>query len=102
MMCLSSFLIVCELFYKKDSVFWYRWFTIQRKGNELDSVAIFIISSFIFGYLRKEWVEKRRYSLEDLKYITSAMDVMFDEFDPTPFVNDFNSYIKKLLEFEKN
>ena len=30
------------------------------------------------------------------------MDVMFDEFDPTPFVNDFNSYIKKLLEFEKN
>ena len=102
MMCLSSFLIVCELFYKKDSAFWYRWFTIQRKGNELDSIAIFIISSFIFGYLRKEWVEKRRYSLEDLKYITSAMDVMFDEFDPTPFVNDFNSYIKKLLEFEKN
>ena len=30
------------------------------------------------------------------------MDVMFVEFDPTPFVNDFNSYIKKLLEFEKN
>ena len=30
------------------------------------------------------------------------MDVMFDEFDPTPFVNDYNSYIKKLLEFKKN
>ena len=50
--------------------------------------------------LKKEWVQKRGYHLEDLKYICSAID-MYDEFDPTLFVNDSDSYIKKLLEFEK-
>ena len=30
------------------------------------------------------------------------MDVIYDEFDPMLFVNDSDSYIKKLLEFERN
>ena len=53
-----------------------------------------------FFLIKKEWVQKRGYSLEDLKYICSAID-MYDEFDPMLFVNDSDSYIKKLLEFEK-
>ena len=30
------------------------------------------------------------------------MDVIYDEFDPMLFVNDSDSCIKKLLEFERN
>ena len=82
-------------------LFRYYWFTVQRRENKLSSVAVYIICSYIFSYLKKEWVQKRRYSSEDQKFICSAMDVMYDEFDPTLFVNDYDSYIKKLLEFEK-
>ena len=64
-------------------LFRYYWFTVQRRENELSSVAVFIICSYIFSYLKKEWVQKRGYFLEDLKYISSAMDVMSHEFDPT-------------------
>ena len=83
-------------------LFRYYWFTVQRRENEWSSVAVFILCSYIFSYLKKERVQKRGYSLEDLKYICSAMDIMYDEFDHTLFVNDSDSYIKKLLEFEKN
>ena len=47
-----------------------------------------LYSALIFNQLKKEWVEKRGYCLEDLKYKTSALDVLFDEFDPTPYVSD--------------
>ena len=30
------------------------------------------------------------------------MDVLHDKFDPRPFVNNSNLFIKKLVEFEKN
>ena len=83
-------------------LFQYYWYPAQRRGNELNSLTVFIMTSHIFDYLRKEWVEKRGYSLEDLKYITSGMDVLYDEFDPRPFVNNSNLFIKKLVEFEKN
>ena len=79
----------------------YYWYTAQRRGKELNSLAVFIMTSHIFDYLRKEWVEKRGYSLEDLKYITSGMDVLYDELDPRTFVNNSNLFIKKLVEFEK-
>ena len=65
-------------------------------------LVLFIMTSYIFDCLRKEWVEKRGYSLEDLKYITSGMDVLYNEFDPRLFVNNSNLFIKKLKEFEKN
>ena len=83
-------------------LFQYYWYTVQRRGKELNSLAVFITPSHIFDYLRKEWVEKRGYSLEDLKYITSRMDVLYDEFNPRPFINNSNLLIKKLVEFEKN
>ena len=76
------------------------WHTVQRRGRELNSLAVFIMNSHIFDYLRKEWVAKRGYSL-DLKYIISGMDVLYDEFDPRLFVNNSNLFIKKLVEFEK-
>ena len=84
------------------SLFQYYWCTVQRRGKELNSLAVFIMTSHIFDYLRKEWVGKRGYSLEDLKYITSGMNVLYGEFDPRPFVNNSNLFIKKLVEFEKN
>ena len=77
------------------------WFTIQRRENELEPSAVFILSSYIFNQLKKEWVEKRGYSLEDFKYITSALDVLFDVFDPTPYVSDPDSNINKLVELKK-
>ena len=44
-------------------LFRHYWFTIQRRGNELEPIAVFILSSFIFNQLKKEWVEKRGYCL---------------------------------------
>ena len=75
-------------------LFQYYWYTVQRRGKELNSLAVFIMTSHIFYYLR--------YSLEDLKYITSGMDVLYNKFDPGSFVNNSNLFIKKLVEFEKN
>ena len=74
-------------------LFQYYWYTVQRRGKELNSLAVFITASHIFDYLRKEWVEKRDHFLEDLKYITSGMDVLYDKFDPRPFVNNSNLFI---------
>ena len=34
-------------------LFRYYWFTIQRRGNELEPIAVFILSSFIFNQLKK-------------------------------------------------
>ena len=35
-------------------LFRHYWFTIQRRGNELEPIAVFILSSFIFNQLKKE------------------------------------------------
>lgn len=84
-------------------LFQYYWYTVQRRGMTSSSLLVlFIMTSYIFDCLRKEWVEKRGYSLEDLKYITSGMDVLYNEFDSRPFVNNSNLFIKKLKEFKKN
>ena len=82
-------------------LFQYYWYIIQRKSYNLDSICAFIITSFIFDELRKKCVQERGYSLSDLKYITRDIDLLYDEFDPRPFVNNSELYIKKLLEFEK-
>ena len=74
----------------------------SKKRKWVKFCCCLYICSYIFSYLKNECIKRRGYSLEDLKYICSAMGVMYDEFDPTLFVNDSDSYIKKLLEFEKN
>ena len=82
-------------------LFKYYWYIIQQKGYNLDSIGAFVITSFIFVELRKKQVQERGYSLSDLKYITRGIDLLYDEFDPRPFVNNSEHYIKKLLELKK-
>ena len=56
-MKLSFFKLLPNL--SQFGLFQYYWYTVQRRGKELNLLAVFIMTSHIFDYLRKEWVEKR-------------------------------------------
>ena len=46
------------------------------------------------------WIFKLKGDLENLKYITLAMDYLDEDFDQNPYIYNENSLIKKLLDWE--
>ena len=54
----------------------------------------------IFSSLNYYWIINFNGDLEKLKYITSAMNYLDEDFDPNPFIYKESLYIKKLLDWE--
>ena len=54
----------------------------------------------IISSLKYYWIINFNGNLEKLKYITSAMNYLDEDFDPNPFINQESLYIKKLLDCE--
>ena len=60
----------------------------------------FIRTSMIFSSLNYYWIINFNDDLEKLKYITSAMNYLDEDFDPNPLINKESLYIKKLFDWE--
>ena len=60
----------------------------------------FIQTSIIFSSLKYYWIINFNGDLENLKYITSAMNYLDEDFDLNQFIYKESSYIKKLLDWE--
>ena len=75
------------------------WNTIVHRQH-FGNVENFVWTSLIFSSIKYYWIAKLNGNLEKLKYITSAMNYLDEDFDPNPFINNQNSYIEKLLDWE--
>ena len=54
----------------------------------------------IFSSLKYYWIINFNGDLEKLKYITSAMNYLDEDFDPNPFIYKEGLYTKKPLDWE--
>ena len=75
------------------------WNTIVHRQT-FGVVETFIQTSMIFSSLKYYWIINFNGDLENLKYITSAMNYLDEDFDSNPFIYKENSYIKNVLDWE--
>ena len=75
------------------------WNTIVHRQT-FGVVETFIRTSTIFSSLNYYWIINFNGDLEKLKYITSAMNYLDEDFDPNPLINKESLYIKKLFDLE--
>ena len=75
------------------------WNTIVHRQT-FGVVESFVRTSMIFSSLKYYWVVHFDGDLEKLKYITSAMNYLDEDFDPNPFIYKESSYINKLLDWK--
>ena len=75
------------------------WNTIVHRQT-FGVVETFIQTSMIFSSLKYYWIINFNGDLEKLKYITSAMNYLDEDFDPNPFIDKESLYIKKPLDWE--
>ena len=75
------------------------WNTVAQRKN-LGNLEVEIWTSFIFAALKNDWIVNYNGDLEKLKYITSAMNYLYEHFNPNHYIAKKNIYIKKLLDWE--
>ena len=60
----------------------------------------FYTNFYDFSLLKYYWIINFNGDLKKLKYITSAMNYLDEDFDPNPFIDKESLYIKKPLDWE--
>ena len=61
-------------------------------------MEVYIATSYIFGFLRIEW-EKSNWDINELKYLTSAMDCLPNELNPNLLVSCKAAYLDELKNY---
>ena len=59
-----------------------------------------IQTSFTFAAIKNDWIVNYNGDLEKFKYITSAMNYLYEHFDPNPYIAKKKNYVNKLLDWE--
>ena len=68
---------------------------VQRKN--IGNLEVQIGTSFIFAALKNDWIVNYNGDLEKLKYITSAMNYLYEHFDPNPYIAKKTFILKNYL-----
>ena len=81
---------------KKFSYFFHQYLQIiSKRGLENSVLQADIVTSFIFDYLRLEWLESG-WNVAELKYLCLALDASSDDLNPNKFVHFPHAYIDEL------
>ena len=72
------------------------WNTVVQRKN-LGNLEVEIRTSFIFAALKNDWIVNYNGDLEKLKYITSAMNYLYEHFDPNHYIAKKTFILKNYL-----
>ena len=67
-------------------LFFNCWRLVAKRGYRLSGLQVTIATSYIFNMLRLEW-EINNWDINELKYLTSAMDTLPDKLNSILFLN---------------
>ena len=67
---------------------------VSKRGTEYSELAVTIATSFIFDFLRVEWVD-----VEELKYLCLAMDNSPDELNSNNFIYCQAAFLDELKNY---
>ena len=68
---------------KKMFYFFHQyWQILSKRGLEFSGLQVDVATSFIFDYLRLEWLENG-WDVAQLKHLCLALDASCDELNPT-------------------
>ena len=79
-------------------LFLHYWNTVAQKGN-LTNLEVEIITSYLFGELKIEWVDKQNGNLEKLNYLTSALNYLTEEINSNFYINNQAAYLDEMNDF---
>ena len=77
-----------NLFFKTWKTKYFNYFGFLKLScskKKLGNLEVEIPTSFIFAALKNYWVNCSG-DLEKLKYVTSAMNYLYEDFDPNPYI----------------
>ena len=85
-------------FQKKIYFFHQYWNIVQKRGIEYSGLTVDIACRFIFDILRTEW-ENEGWDIEELKYLSLAMDASCEELDPHKYVYCQVAYLESIRNY---
>ena len=104
--CMNSYFFMNYIFTNKIWImsenffclFFHYWRIVAQRGVSLSGLEVYIATSYIFGFLRTEW-EKSNWDINELKYLTSAMDCLPNELNPNLLVSCKAAYLDELKNY---
>ena len=84
---------------KKNFYFFHQyWQIVSKRGLEYSGLQVTIATSFIFDYLRLEWLENG-WDVAELEYLCLALDASCDDLNPNKFVHFPYAYLDELKNY---
>ena len=84
---------------KKIFFFFHQcWQIVSKRGLEYSGLQVTVATSFIFDYLRLEWLENG-WNVAELKYFCLALDTSCDYLNPSKFVHFPYAYLDELNNY---
>ena len=77
------------------------WTGIEKHNVEYSCLEVFFATAVLYENLSVEW-ENNNWEIEELKYVTLALDCLCEELSPNKYVGKETEYISVLKEFYKN
>ena len=74
------------------SLFLDYWNTVVQRKN-LGKLEVEIQTSFTFAAIKNDWIVNYNGDLEKFKYITCAMNYLYEHFDPNPYLAKKKSFM---------
>ena len=71
---------------------------MSKRGLEYSGIQVTIATSFIFDYLRLEWLENS-WDVAELKYLCLALDASCDDLNANKFVHFAYVYLDELKSY---
>ena len=71
---------------------------VAKRGYSFSGLQVTVATSYIFNILRIEW-EINNWDINELKYLTSAMDTFPDELNPILFLSGQAAYLDELKNY---
>ena len=70
----------------------------NKRGVEYSDLQVTVATSFIFDYLKLEWIENN-WDVRELQYLCLAMDTASDELNPNNFAHCRFAYLEELKNY---
>ena len=77
------------------------WNTVLQRKN-LGNLEVEMRTSFVFAALKNDQIVNYNGDLEKLKYIISAMNYLYEHFDPNPYIAKKTFILKNYLIGKQN
>ena len=74
------------------------WEIVNKRSVEYSDLQVTVATSFIFDYLRLEWIENN-WGVREMQYLCLAMDAAPDELNPNNSAHCQYAYLEELKNY---